>query len=70
MKIFSGSQGDCSILRPTLMCAVPLILDRNIIFTNNTLIDGLSRHINPSKLKKNFGSWKENEVAGFVVFSQ
>jgi len=27
-KIMKGSQGDCSILRPTLMCAVPLILDR------------------------------------------
>jgi len=27
-KIKKGSQGDCSVLHPTLMCAVPLILDR------------------------------------------
>ena len=28
-KIMKGCQGDCSVLKPTLMCAVPLILDRN-----------------------------------------
>jgi len=27
-KIKKGCQGDCSVLHPTLMCAVPLILDR------------------------------------------
>jgi len=27
-KIMKGCQGDCSVLKPTLMCAVPLILDR------------------------------------------
>ena len=27
-KVRAGSKGDCSILRPTLMCAVPLVIDR------------------------------------------
>ena len=27
-KIKRGCQGDCSVLRPTLMAAVPMILDR------------------------------------------
>lgn len=27
-KIRTGSKGDCSVLRPTLMCAVPLVIDR------------------------------------------
>ena len=27
-KVRTGHKGDASVLRPTLMCAVPLILDR------------------------------------------
>ena len=27
-KIKKGTKGDCSVLRPTLMCAVPLVIDR------------------------------------------
>lgn len=27
-KVMKGSKGDCSVLRPTLMCAVPLVIDR------------------------------------------
>ena len=27
-KIKKGTKGDCTILRPTLMCAVPLVIDR------------------------------------------
>jgi len=27
-KIKKGSKGDCSVLRPSLMCAVPLVIDR------------------------------------------
>lgn len=27
-KIIKGGTGDCTVLRPTLMCAVPLVLDR------------------------------------------
>ena len=27
-KIKMGHKGDCSVLRPSLMCAVPLVIDR------------------------------------------
>ena len=27
-KVMKGTKGDCSVLRPTLMCAVPLVIDR------------------------------------------
>ena len=27
-KIKKGSKGDCTVLKPTLMCAVPLVIDR------------------------------------------
>ena len=27
-KIKKGHQGDCTVLRPSLMCAVPLVIDR------------------------------------------
>ena len=27
-KIKKGTKGDCTVLRPTLMCAVPLVIDR------------------------------------------
>ena len=27
-KLKKGTKGDCTILRPTLMCAVPLVIDR------------------------------------------
>ena len=27
-KIKKGAKGDCSVLKPTLMCAVPLVIDR------------------------------------------
>lgn len=27
-KVKKGTKGDCSVLRPTLMCAVPLVIDR------------------------------------------
>lgn len=27
-KLKKGTKGDCTVLRPTLMCAVPLVIDR------------------------------------------
>ena len=27
-KIKKGGKGDCTVLKPTLMCAVPLVIDR------------------------------------------
>ena len=51
---YQGSQGDCSVLHPTLMCAVPLILDRifkgiqeNVNKKGNV---GLSLELSESKL--------------------
>jgi long-chain acyl-CoA synthetase len=27
-KVKQGSKGDCSVLKPSCMCAVPLVIDR------------------------------------------
>ena len=46
-KIKMGHKGDCSVLKPSLMCAVPLVIDR--------IYKGIHEQ-GPNSIEKNFGS--------------
>ena len=41
-KLKKGTKGDCTILRPTLMCAVPLVIDRIYKGKSENLLIGYS----------------------------
>ena len=40
-KIVKGGTGDCTVLKPTLMCGVPLILER----IYKSMVDTMSRKV-------------------------